>query len=223
MNTDLRDGRRDRLVDSAKNAFARKGYYATSISEIVQHAGIARGTFYHYFDNKLHIFESILDSFLQNLRSCIKPVSLSPGAPAPFIQIRGNLTRVLDLVLSEKDLTQILLHHESTSDRNVDMHLESFYRQAAAMTERSLALGLSMGLVRPCNARLTSYAIIGAVKEVVLRLTSDELPQPPVEELVDHLLEFGMRGILSESQAHLLGSGRASKRPDLPVNPSVRV
>ena len=43
VNTDLRDERAKRLVDCAKDAFAARGYYATSISNIVERAGIAHG------------------------------------------------------------------------------------------------------------------------------------------------------------------------------------
>jgi AcrR family transcriptional regulator len=208
MNRSLRDDRKQRLVSCAKSTFASKGYYATSISEIVQHAGIARGTFYQYFDNKLHIFQSILDSFLSDLQDCVRPVSLSPGAQPPLVQIQDNLARVFELVLRERDLAQILLHHAGPMDRSMETRLEEFYDQLAEMIQRSMALGMTMGLVRQFNARLTSYAIIGAVKEVVFQITSSRGPQPPVGELVQELLEFGMGGILSESRHSLMEAAR---------------
>ena len=207
----MRDDRIGRLEHSAKKAFAQKGYYATSISEIVQDAGIARGTFYQYFDNKLHIFQSILDSFVQSLRSCIKPVGLGPADPPPLAQIQENLARVLNLVLAERDLTQILLHHSSTPGQALQTRLDDFYVQVGEMVERSLSLGIAMNLVRPCNARLTAYSIIGAVKEVVLQLTASKEPQPPVDVLVKDLLDFGMKGILSGSQASLLENARRDR------------
>lgn len=224
MKSGLRDGRRQRLVDSAKNAFASEGYYTTSVSQIIQEAGIARATFYQYFDNKLHIFESILDSFLLNLGDCIKPISLGQEAPPPATQVRDNLTRVLTLVLRERELTQILLHHASGPDRGVENRLNDFYRQVAEMIERSLALGMAMNLVRPCNTRLTSYSIIGAVKEVVLQITSAREPQPPVEELARQLLEFGMGGILTQSQHHLINNPQPVRQAGfLPSSPQVNL
>ena len=86
------------MVDCAKDAFAAKGYHSTSISHIVERAGIARGTFYKYFDNKPHIFQSILDSFLHDLRGCIRRIDLEPSDDSPLVQIQDNLTRVLELV-----------------------------------------------------------------------------------------------------------------------------
>lgn len=178
---------------------------------------MARGTFYQYFDNKLHLFQSILDSFLQDLQGCIRPVSLSPDAPPPLDQIRGNLTRVFDMVLRERDLSQILLHHTGTVDSTLEEHINSFYQQVAQMTERSLKLGVAMDLVRSCDTRLTAYSIIGAVKEVVHQLTSSDRPQPPVEELVRELMDFGMGGILANSRRSLLDQDHQSQAPGFPV------
>ena len=208
MNIQARDIRRHRLVDSAKLAFAEKGYHETSISEIVRQAGIARSTFYQYFDSKLHLFESILESFLQDLHESIQPISIAAGSPTPLIQIQDNLTRVLNLVLEEGDLTRILMHHTGALDRTMVGRLEEFYSQAAGMIQRSLNLGISMNLVRHCDTRIMSYSIIGAVKEVIFRLTSSQEPRPSTPELVNQLLEFAMGGILVQSQNSLSRSAR---------------
>jgi AcrR family transcriptional regulator len=203
MNIQARDIRKHRLVDSAKLAFAQKGYHETSISEIVRQAGIARSTFYQYFDSKLDLFESILDSFLQDLHRSIQPISIVAGSPTPLSQIQDNLTRVLNLVLQEGDLTRILMFHTGALDRTMVGRLEGFYSQAASMIQRSLNLGIAMNLVRPCNTRITSYSIIGAVKEVIFQLTSSNEPRPSTPELVSELLEFAMGGILVQTQHSL--------------------
>jgi len=208
MNIQTRDIRKHRLVDSAKLAFAQKGYHETSISEIVRQAGIARSTFYQYFDSKLDLFESILDSFLQDLEESIQPISLAPGAQASMAQLEDNLNRVLKLMLGERDLTQILLHHTRALDPTVLGRVEEFYEGAAEMIQRSLNQGISMNLVRPCDTRLTSFCIIGAVKEVVFQLSSSQAQQPSVEELTRNMLDFAMGGILVQSQNSLARSAR---------------
>ena len=220
MSIQSRDLRRQRLVDSAKAAFAQKGFHEASISGIVRQAGIARSTFYQYFDSKLHLFQSILDSFLQDLHDSIQPISLTAGAPAPLIQLEDNLTRVLNLVLGERDLTRIFLHHTGAVDQNVVGRLDEFYEQAAGMIQRSLSLGISMNLVRPCDTRFTAFSIIGAVKEVVFQLTSSQEQRPSTEVLVRQLLEFAMHGILVQSQNSLLGTARQTGKPVFAPHPA---
>ncbi len=204
MNSQSRDHRRQRLVDSAKEAFASNGYHETSVSEIVRQAGIARSTFYQYFDSKQHLFESILDNLLQDLHDAIRPVSLAPGALAPLLQIRDNLTRVFDLVLDEKDLTRILMQHSGALDLTMVKQLEDFYGQAARMIQHSLNLGIAMNLIRPCNTHLISFSIIGAVKEVVFQLTTSTEQRPATQETVTQLLDFAMGGILVHPQNSFL-------------------
>ena len=201
------------MVDSAKAAFANKGFHGTSISEIVRQAGIARSTFYQYFDSKSHLFQSILDSFQQDLHDSIQPISLAAGASAPLVQLEENLTRVLNLVLGERDLTRIFLNHTSAVEQNVVGRLDDFYVQAGGMIQRSLKLGISMNLVRPCDTRLTSFSIIGAVKEVIFQLTSSQEQRPSTDVLVRQLLEFAMNGILVHSQNSSLGTARQAGKP----------
>ena len=218
MKTDLRDGRKQHLVTSAQKTFARKGFFSTGIAEIVHEAGIARGTFYQYFDHKLHIFETILDSFLQNLQECIRPIAVGAGAPSPVSQIHDNLSRVLQLVLRARELTHILLRHGSTEDHAVDDQLKDFFRRVAEMIERSLKVGISMNLVRPCNTRLTAYSMIGAVKEVAFEITSSNEAEPPVEEVVRDLIEFGLGGVLVGPSIHLLNNHQRSRDQELALS-----
>ena len=145
------DARKRLLEEHAKEVFAAKGYSGASISQIVKQAGVARSTFYQYFDNKLHLFESILDSFLQDLHGSVRPVTLGTGDPSPMDQISNNLTGVLDLVLGERALTRILLAHPGQIDSTVEGRLNCFYEEVHGMIQRSLNLGITMRLVRTCS------------------------------------------------------------------------
>ncbi|HLF04276.1 MAG TPA: TetR/AcrR family transcriptional regulator [Dehalococcoidia bacterium] len=189
------DCKRDHLLSTAKELFARQGYPATTVSQLVQQAGIARGTFYLYFDNKLHLFQHILDSFLEDLEACVKPIILGPGVPPPLVQVEHNLRRVLDLALRERELTQILMQHTSATDSTIGKRLNDFYRRVAGMMEHSLELGISMKLVRPCNTHLVAYAVLGGVKEVIFQITSSEGFQLAPEALVQELLNFSTAGV----------------------------
>ena len=47
--------KRNSLLDSAFSLFIRNGFSKTSISDIVNAAGVAKGTFYLYFKDKYDI------------------------------------------------------------------------------------------------------------------------------------------------------------------------
>jgi len=59
--------RRGELLDVASRLFHERGYWATPVSAIIKAAGVAKGTFYHYFDSK----ESLLDAIVLRMVDAI--------------------------------------------------------------------------------------------------------------------------------------------------------
>ncbi len=45
------DERRNEILDAAETLFTEKGYSKTTIIDILNQVGIAKGTFYYYFNN----------------------------------------------------------------------------------------------------------------------------------------------------------------------------
>ena len=52
--------KRENLLASAYSLFMRKGIHNTSISDITDNAGVAKGTFYLYFIDKWDIYEKLI-------------------------------------------------------------------------------------------------------------------------------------------------------------------
>jgi AcrR family transcriptional regulator len=50
------------IMDSSMHLFAHKGYYATSMQEIAEDCGIAKGSIYKYFQSKEELFLEIFDA-----------------------------------------------------------------------------------------------------------------------------------------------------------------
>lgn len=52
--------RRQEILVAARELFVKNGYEQTSINDILKIVGIAKGTFYYYFDSKIEVLESII-------------------------------------------------------------------------------------------------------------------------------------------------------------------
>jgi AcrR family transcriptional regulator len=188
-----KEARREQVLRHAKRIFARKGYHRTNISDIIARARIARGTFYLYFENKRDLFEELLAQVLGELRLRIQRLRIGPGEPDPVDQLRANLRRVLGLVLAERELTDILLNHSMGFDRDLDSRIIDFYERVVDQIQRSLDLGLAMGLVRACDTRIAAYCILGGIKEVVAQ--ASRARRRDVGQLAEEILAFGLRGV----------------------------
>ena len=188
-----RQARRAQVLHHAKRIFARKGYHRTNVADIIARAGIARGTFYLYFQNKKDLFEELLEQVVTELTQRVQRLRVGPGQDHPVDQLRANLNRVLDYVLAERELTDILLNHSTGFDRELDAKIQDFYDRIAALIQRSLDLGIEMKLVRGCDTRAVSYAILGGIKETIAMLSRSRETDPSA--LVEQILDFGLRGV----------------------------
>jgi AcrR family transcriptional regulator len=66
--------RRERILSSAAQLFARKGVAAGTVREIANQVGILSGSLYHHFESKEAIVDEILSSFLDDLRTRYREV-----------------------------------------------------------------------------------------------------------------------------------------------------
>jgi AcrR family transcriptional regulator len=62
----LPEHKRKVLVDAAENEFARVPLHEASVANIVKSAGIPRGSFYQYFENKDDLYFYLLDEKLED-------------------------------------------------------------------------------------------------------------------------------------------------------------
>jgi AcrR family transcriptional regulator len=66
------DRKRREVVDAAARAFARRGYHATSIDDLVEATGLARGGLYHYIGSKqallIEVFDVLMAPLLERAR-----------------------------------------------------------------------------------------------------------------------------------------------------------
>src|SRR5437868_4153925 len=56
----LRDERRAQLVAAAREVFGERGYHAATVDDITRVAGVAKGTFYLYFQEKREIYYDLV-------------------------------------------------------------------------------------------------------------------------------------------------------------------
>ena len=60
--------RRGELLEAARRVFERDGYHGTTVSAIVQTAGLSQGAFYLYFSDKKAVFAALQDEMATLLR-----------------------------------------------------------------------------------------------------------------------------------------------------------
>ena len=186
--------RRQQILARARDVFAKKGYHAAKIDDIVAAAGVARGTFYLYFHDKRAIFEELCTRFFQKIAMAVSRIDVGSEVEA---QVVGNATRIIDVFLSDPGMAKILLTDAMGLDIEFDRRLLAFYADLESLLEESLKEGQSLGLVQPGDVRVYAHFILGGLKEVVLQFTRSPVPVDR-EAAVREIYAILSRGVLSE-------------------------
>jgi len=68
------DERRSELIAYAQKLFYSKGYESTSVRDIVDEIGVAKGTFYYYFDSKTAVLEAVVDELIAQAQAILQEI-----------------------------------------------------------------------------------------------------------------------------------------------------
>jgi AcrR family transcriptional regulator len=68
------DERRSELIACAQKLFYSRGYESTSVRDIVDEVGVAKGTFYYYFDSKTAVLEAVVDELIAQAQAILQEI-----------------------------------------------------------------------------------------------------------------------------------------------------
>ncbi|MCK5808950.1 TetR/AcrR family transcriptional regulator [bacterium] len=197
MRTTKRHSRQEQLLLVSGKVFAKKGYHATSISDICKKANIARGTLYLYFDNKRDIFDTLIKQYISDMLSAItKFHSDQPLKP----QFNKNVRAFIEVIIKNKDLTRIVASEAVGLDSEFDNQLIHFYATLVNYIEGALLLlKKSEEIPKTINAQLLAYSIIGLLKEVSYQWALDHGNLVELDPLLQNIRQFKLDGFMQFS------------------------
>ncbi len=68
------DERLNEFLDTAETLFFSKGYEQTSVQDIINAIGVAKGTFYYYFDSKLDVLDAVVKRTRRHVLAQVSPI-----------------------------------------------------------------------------------------------------------------------------------------------------
>jgi AcrR family transcriptional regulator len=97
---------RQQLVDVARQLFTERGYAGTSIEDIIERAGVARGALYHHFPGKDALFAAVYQVVQAEVATAVVTAALAAGDPAQAVYT--GLSAFLDACL-QPEFRQIVV------------------------------------------------------------------------------------------------------------------
>lgn len=82
--------RRAEIIDRASDLFSTKGYAGTTVADILESVGMAKGGFYHHFASKQDVFEACADRLATDLAKLFV-AALQDSSVTPRERVAGYL------------------------------------------------------------------------------------------------------------------------------------
>ncbi len=127
-----KEARRTQILDAAVGCFARRGYYETTIEDLVAETGLSRGALYLYFPSKEAIYLAISERWSCGLEAAIRARLTSDLSPAATLRIVIEV--IGEHVQAETDACRILME-----GWNLERQIPALAERARQGHERSLA------------------------------------------------------------------------------------
>ena len=157
-HTDQGRERKQQLLDAAARLFAEQGYAETRVSDIVETAGVAKGLFYWYFDNKEAVFRELAVEMRHRLRR-VQAAAMDDGAPALVRLLQGAVASVRFMAENAAFFSLLEVERRNVPDvlrESTEQHL----RDVAALIREGQADGSVTDTDPP---ELLALSVVGTV------------------------------------------------------------
>ena len=191
---------RIRLVECARELFARKGLDATTMNDIAVASGKGRRTLYTYFKNKEEIYEAVITTELERLSDRMDELSKAKLAPAE---------KVLELVY-----THLTMMKEAVA-RNGSLRAEFFRNiwmvekvrkkldiEEHQVIRRVLEEGISKGVFEIEDVNLMADIILYSMKGLEVPYIYDRLGDGLSSEQSKSIVSNILRRVLNKQSSN---------------------
>lgn len=176
-----------RLYESAIELIGAKGYEATSISEIVEHAGVAKGTVYYHFTGKAELVEAMIRDQTGGLVEVFQAIE-AEHRDDPQRAIEELVGALLSFLTEQDAYSKMLISELWRTDRPWYESLVQMRHDLVNTVCRVVKRGVETGAFRPdIDPDFAGYALFGMTTFCALdRLTHE--PHRAFDDLQQQIL-----------------------------------
>ena len=177
------DHTKKKILAASEELFMKKSISRVTVNEITEKAGVAKGTFYLYFDSKETLVWQYLEERLFNLNHIIKNLEIDGFSDE---NIRKVITHIVSYAKKHKVILR-LMHQVNFftflgSKRMKDRHLNNWIEWTTIWLEK----GKLEGELSFSDPKFIAYFLVLSIHEVLEKVLLVELPYS-FDEAEDHL------------------------------------
>ncbi|MDG4864361.1 helix-turn-helix domain containing protein [Streptomyces sp. T-3] len=89
------DARRRQIMDGAARCFARNGFHATSMQDVLREVDLSAGAVYRYFSGKEALIRAIVEEVLDLIKGAFEAAAEESPPPPPDVLVGQVMSQVL--------------------------------------------------------------------------------------------------------------------------------
>lgn len=180
--------KREDIYNAALELFVEKGREATTIREITDRAGTARGTLYRYFDGKSDLARRLYERCARQMKKIL--FASSKAASGPSGRLGGLVRGVFDFYEAKPASCAYLLSVRKT--QVIGNHDQNGHSPPIGLFVDVLEEGMRRGDFRKAPSPLVAEWFLALIGDTILRLKSGSVPLGK-EEAVDRTVDAARR------------------------------
>ena len=178
--------RRHQLLEAALEAFASRGFHATSMNDVAEAAGVTKPVLYQHFGSKRSLYQELLDDVATTLRSRIEAATATGG---PRQQVEAGFRAYFDFVGERRSRFTLLFGSGARRDAEFG---ETVQRLEAAVAE--WVASLIDADIDDDHRRTLAYGIVGLAEATSRHWVSGALDLDP-EALTAQVADLAWKGL----------------------------
>jgi AcrR family transcriptional regulator len=152
---------RAKLVSAAHSLFARQAVESVTVDDVVNEAGVAKGTFYTHFDDLQALTTAVADELVKSIDDLIQPGRLSLSEPA--FRIAFACSCFIDKALTDPGWAKVLARMTAVAPKGGEIARRHLFEDLSELSKGlrgSISTALSQEIVAG-----TMIQLVGAFAE----------------------------------------------------------
>ncbi len=178
------EGTRREILRVAKELFGDRGYEATSLDDVAEHAGVTKGAVYHHFSGKRDLFQAVFEMLEQEL--CDVVVEATVGAGTDVLEGMRRGVRAFLEAAGDTPCRRIVLI-EGPSVLGWEAWREIDERYGFGLVRGALDGAMTAGVLKKRPVDPIAHIFLAALSEAALQIARSDDPDTARTEMYDAL------------------------------------
>lgn len=186
-----RERKRDAVILTAARAFRERGYHNTSLDDIASELNVTKPTVYHYVENKEQL---LFECFRAGLKLIMDGIDEQRDAKASGRErLAAVITRYAEAITSDFGWCMVQAENQDLSPV-MSRKVKALKSEIDQGLRRLIRAGIEDGSIRPCDEKMTAFALAGALNWIAHWYRSDDkLTAHEIAQRFIELFELGLR------------------------------